>query len=291
MISGRTDIVAYYTPWLINRFKTGFVDVRNPINPKMVNRIYFKDVDIIIFCTKNPIPIIPYLKDIKIPILFHVTLTGYHDDVEVNIKDKLKIVKAIKEVSEIVGVDNVYVRYDPILINKKYTKEYHVKAFSKINTLLKGYVKKYIISFIDDYKNVRRHARELELQEITKEDIKYIAENFSKIARSSNSTVQTCAEEDLTKYGFVKDDCITLKEAYRLTGKLRYKMQKIRKNTNCHCLETVDIGAYNTCLNICKYCYANYNEDLIVKNTKNHDPSSSLLIGQLAKDDIIKVRK
>lgn len=64
-VSGRTDIVAFYTPWFINRLKEGFVDVRNPFSESQVSRIYFSDVDAIVFCTKNPRPIIPYLKDIK----------------------------------------------------------------------------------------------------------------------------------------------------------------------------------------------------------------------------------
>ena len=72
-VSGRTDIVAFYTPWFIKRLKEGFVDVRNSFNESQVSRIYFDDVDMFVFCTKNPRPIIPYLKDIKKPILFHET--------------------------------------------------------------------------------------------------------------------------------------------------------------------------------------------------------------------------
>lgn len=64
-VSGRTDIVALYTKWFINRYKEGFVDVRNPFYITSVNRIYFTDVDLIVLCTKNPIPIIPYLKENK----------------------------------------------------------------------------------------------------------------------------------------------------------------------------------------------------------------------------------
>ena len=74
MVSGRTDIINYYNEWFINRLKSGFVDVRNPINPNLVSRIFFADVDLIVICTKNPLPIIPYLKDIKIPILMQITL-------------------------------------------------------------------------------------------------------------------------------------------------------------------------------------------------------------------------
>ena len=122
-VSGRTDIVAFYTPWFINRLKEGFVDVRNPFNESQVSRIYFSDVDAIVFCTKNPRPIIPYLKDIKKPILFHVTLTGYHKDIEVNVKDKKSIINSLDQIKDIVGIENLYVRYDPIFLNHKYTLE------------------------------------------------------------------------------------------------------------------------------------------------------------------------
>lgn len=71
-VSGRTDIVAFYSKWFLQRYKEGFVDVRNPFNPKLVSRISFKDVDAILFCTKNPILILDSLKVIQKPILFHV---------------------------------------------------------------------------------------------------------------------------------------------------------------------------------------------------------------------------
>ena len=74
-VSGRTDIVAFYTNWFINRIKAGFFDVRNPINPKLISRIYYDDIDLIVFCTKNPSPIIPYLNIIKKPMVFNITLS------------------------------------------------------------------------------------------------------------------------------------------------------------------------------------------------------------------------
>ena len=64
-VSGRTNIVAFYTKLFINRYKEGFVDVRTPFYPISISRIYFNDVDLIVFCTKNPRPIIPYLKENK----------------------------------------------------------------------------------------------------------------------------------------------------------------------------------------------------------------------------------
>ena len=49
----------------MNRLDEGFIDVRNPFNPKMVSRIMMDDVDLLFFCTKNPIPILDKLQDIK----------------------------------------------------------------------------------------------------------------------------------------------------------------------------------------------------------------------------------
>ena len=91
-VSGRADIVAFYSDWFIKRYNEGFADVRNPFNPKLVSRIYFDDVDLILFCTKNPIPILDKLKYIDKPILFHVTLTPYKNDIELNILSKKTII-------------------------------------------------------------------------------------------------------------------------------------------------------------------------------------------------------
>ena len=85
-VSGRTDIVAFYSKWFMNRYNEGYVDVRNPFYPKLVSRIYFDDVDMIVFCTKNPIPILNYLDKINKPIIFQVTLTPYGKDIEANKK-------------------------------------------------------------------------------------------------------------------------------------------------------------------------------------------------------------
>ena len=82
----------------------------------------------------------------------------------------------------------------------------------------------------------------------------------------------------------------TQRLAYSLTGK-NYKKGKMRKGNLCNCVEMVDIGAYNSCKHLCKYCYANYDEAKVNENYRNHDVNSSLLIGHLTDKDTIKVRK
>lgn len=289
--SGRTDIPAFYSNWFINRVKAGFVDVRNPFNQKLVSRINFSDVDLIMFCSKNPLPMIDKLDILKVPVLFHVTITPYGKDVEPNIPDKRLIIEGVKKLSLVLGIDNVVVRYDPIFLSDKYNVDYHIKAFDKLCKNLNGYVNKIIVSFMDEYKNVRRNKNILKYKAFTREDYKKIGEAFSKSAMDNGMSVQTCFEDnDLTEYGFIKGECLSHELAYILTGK-KFKSSNVRKEKKCECVQMVDIGEYNSCMHMCKYCYANYDEKAVSSNFERHDDNSSLLIGSIQSDDVIKVRK
>ena len=290
-VSGRTDIVAFYTDWFMNRYHEGFVDVRNPFNHNLVSRIDFSDVDAILFCTKNPIPILNKINEINKPIIFHVTLTPYKKDIEPNVPPKGEIVEAIKKLSKIIGKDNLVIRYDPVFISAKYTLDYHIKAFENLCSLLDGYVSKILISFLDDYKNVRKNKKVLNFKELEESEYKAIGENFSISALKHHMIVHTCFEDrNLTEYGFSKDECLSRELAYKLTGKVYKKEWKARKEGKCHCVQMVDIGVYNSCKHFCKYCYANYDEKQVQDNFINHDPNSSLLVGKLNESDIIKKR-
>ena len=289
--SGRTDIPAFYSKWFVNRVKAGFVDVRNPFNQNLISRINFSDVDLIMFCSKNPLPMIDKLKMLKVPVLFHVTITPYSKDVEPNIPDKRLIIEGVKKLSLVLGIDNVVLRYDPIFLSDKYNVDYHIRAFDKLCKNLNGYVNKIIVSFMDEYKNVRSNRGILRYRTITKEDYKRIGEAFSKSAMDNGMSVQTCFEDnDLTQYGFIKGECLSHELAYILTGK-KFKSSNVRKEKKCECVQMVDIGDYNSCMHMCKYCYANYDEKAVSSNFERHDDNSSLLIGSIQSDDVIKVRK
>lgn len=278
--SGRTDIVAYYMNWFVNRWNEGYFDVRNPFNPKLVSRIFVSDVDMIVFCTKNPLPLLDTIHLFSVPIQLQVTITGYFKDMEPQVPDKGEIIACVQKLSSYLGKENVCVRYDPILLNSKYNVDYHIRAFNKLCTILKGYVSKMIVSFVDDYKNVRNNH--LDYHEPSNEEYLKLKEAFEK----NDMKIVSCMENKY-QIGDEKDCCISIKYAFERTGKF-FKEWKAR---DCHCVNMVDVGAYNSCLHGCKYCYANFDSKKIVSNYKMHDVNSSLLIGHLNLDDQVKIRR
>ena len=220
-ISGRTDICAFYSKWFINRLKEGFVDVRNPFYEKMVSRIYFKNVDLFVFCTKNPLPMMKYIDELKkINCLFHITLTPYHKDIEKNVIDKKIIIEAILKLCKIFGKERIYLRYDPVFIDNKYTTDYHIKAFEKLMKLFENKIDRVIISFIDLKKNTKKNK----FREVTDDDVLLISSKFGELARIHNIKIQACAEKyDLKKYGFTGEACVNPTSIFKLTGKIYSK--------------------------------------------------------------------
>lgn len=157
--------------------------------------------------------------------------------------------------------------------------------------LLDGFVDKIIISFLDMYQNARYNMPYLRPKTLTENDYKEIGINFSNSAKNHGMTVQTCAEKrNLSEYGFKVSDCITKEIARKFTGKENFRTWTARKG-KCKCVSMVDIGEYNTCINLCKYCYANFDETKVKEAFKMHDDESSLLIGNIKNNDEIKIRK
>ncbi len=290
-VGGRTDIVNYYTPWLVNRLKEGYVLTRNPYNRKQISRydLTRKHVDAIIFCSKNYQPILEHMPEIekKYPLYCHYTITCYDEDVEKKVPSIDESIQTLIQLSEIVGKERVSWRYDPILLTEKYTIEKHVETFEYITSKVHNHISSCIFSFVDMYKKVYRNMPEI--IELTSTDEENLLTHLSHIADKYSITLQSCAVKDkYEKYGIKKSGCITskiLEESNNLSFKdIKHKGSR----SGCCCMPWRDIGEYDTCLNACKYCYANTNIRLVKRNHKLHNPDSPLLIGDVNEDDVVK---
>ena len=289
----RTDIPAFYSEWFVNRIKEGFVLVRNPYNPSQVSRYSLSPdvVDLIGFCTKNPAPMLPHMDILKgYGQYWFVTITPYGKDIEPNVPDKKKVMEDFKKLSDIVGVDSMGWRYDPILVDEEHPVGWHIAEFGKMAETLSGYTNTCVISFIDLYSKVRRNFPEA--REVCHEDRLVIGKAFIEIARRYDITIRPCAEgKELEPYGADCSGCMTVKTYEKA---LHANLDVPRRGTNqrngeCACLLGTDIGAYDTCGHLCRYCYANVHADLVRKNMRRHDPRSPFLIGGELPGDVIHV--
>lgn len=287
----RTDIPAFYSEWFVNRIKEGFVLVRNPYNPSQVSRYSLSPdvVDLIGFCTKNPAPMLPHMDMLKgYGQYWFVTITPYGKDIEPNVPDKKKVMEDFKKLSDIVGVDSMGWRYDPILVDEEHPADWHIAEFRKMAETLSGYTNTCVISFIDLYSKVRRNFPEA--REVCHEDRLAIGKAFIEIARRYNITIRPCAEgKELEPYGADCSGCMTVKTYEKA---MHANLDVPRRGTNqrngeCACLLGTDIGAYDTCGHLCRYCYANVHADLVRENMRKHDPRSSFLIGGELPGDVI----
>lgn len=291
--SARTDIPAFYSEWLFQRLKEGYVYVRNPYYPTQVTKYLLNTevVDSLVFCTKNPHPLLKRLDELK-PYhpYFFVTITPYEKEIEPYVPPYQNIIKDIQYLSQQLGSHSVSFRYDPIFLNQYYTIEKHIETFDEITQQLEGYTQECVISFIDLYAKTRKNFPGI--QEVTLEQQNELARVFSKIAYQRGIHIKTCAENiDLSEYGIGHEGCITREILKDVTGysMKELKSQPLRKA--CHCYPSRDIGEYNTCMHGCLYCYANEDKKLVLQNYHRHDPLSPLLIGHIHEDDIIKQAK
>ena len=289
----RTDIPAFYSKWLLNRIKEGYVYVRNPYYRHQVTKYSLdpKVVDCLAFCTKNPHPLINHLSMLdKYKQFWFVTITPYGKDIEPNVPDKKQVINDFKILSKHLGKKSVSLRYDPIFINEKFDVSMHIKCFAKLLSELKGYTENCTISFIDMYEKVKINASDL--RPPTKSEQIEIAKAFFKIGKQNNIIVHACCEQDFLKdYGLDITGCMSKEVVEKAIGNKLNAPKNNSKRVECNCLMGNDIGSYNTCMHLCKYCYANANSNLVKKNFKNHNPDSPFLIGELEDGDKITLAK
>ena len=257
----RTDIPAFFHKWFLNRFDEGFVCSRNPYNNEVYKyNIHPEVVDCICFCSKNPRPLVRHLDKFEDYNQFwFITLNPYENDIEVNVPDYKKVIKTFADVSSTLNRDAIAWRYDPIFITEKYDLEFHIDKFEEIASQLCEFTSDCTISFIDLYKKVLRNFPEA--REVTTEEQLIIGKNFARIADEYTIKMKTCVEGTLLdRFGFDSSGCMTKQVLEKAIGNNLKVPRGKYQNRQCNCLMGRDIGAYNTCLHGCKYCYANSHE-------------------------------
>lgn len=295
--SRRTDIPAFYSDWLVNRLREGYVLTRNPMNYGQVSKILLTPevVDCIVLWTKDAKHIMDKLKDIDdlgYTYYFQFTLTPYGKDIEPYLRDKEKIIDTFIELSERIGKAKLLWRYDPIILNQTLTKEYHLEQFEYLCSRLRDYTDICTISFVDIYSKLSKTVKNQVLREITKEEMTKLAAGLAGISRRYGIELRSCCEKlDLEELGLKHGRCIDKTVIERICGcNLKTKAETTQRE-GCMCIQSIDIGTYNTCRHGCLYCYANYSYPAVEQNCLKYNPKADLLIGEITTEDKVTVRK
>ena len=294
--SRRTDIPAFYTPWFMNRVNAGFLCVRNPFNAHQIRRISLmpNDIQAIVFWTRNPKPLLPYLEDLSqrgFKYYFQYTITGYPKALEQAVPRPQNAIETFKKLSDIIGLGRVVWRYDPIIISSLTSFDEHKRLFEKLSELLAGYTRRVVISFADFYKKTERNLRDIQglnysdaLADIQK--TQDLAKFMANVAHSHNMSIQSCSEScDLMGCGIPHGKCIDDELLKTEFGLVVSSSKDEGQRSECGCIRSIDIGQYNTCLHGCSYCYATFNSTMVKNNRLKHDPSSPFLIGEAEKQN------
>lgn len=286
----RTDIPAYFSEWFFNRLKAGYVCARSPYNPNRITKFRLSPdvMDCIVFCTKNPAPMLPRLNELRgFRQFWFVTITPYGAEIEPNVPPKTEVLESFRQLANRVGAAKTAWRYDPVFINKRYTLAYHLETFARMAKQLSGHTTQCIISFIDLYEKTKRNFPQA--RTVTPQERLKFGKEVVRICGQYGMELKTCCEgTELAAIGADCQGCLTQNVLERALGLRLALPKKQPARDGCTCLLENDIGAYNTCPHGCIYCYANYDRKTVIANLKLHNPLSPLLIGEIGAGDIVK---
>lgn len=301
--SRSTDIPAFYSDWLVNRIKEGYLKWVNPFNNNS-SYISFQNTRLIIFWSKNPKPIFKHLaffeENIK-NFYFQFTLNDYDKEkLEPNVPCLQSRIDTFIELSERIGKDKVIWRFDPLILTSQIDVEKLLLKIENIGNKLKNYTNKLVFSFADitNYKKVKYNLikHNIEFNDFSEELMIYFSKRLSDLNKNWQFEVGTCAEKiNLEQYGILHNKCIdddliiklfsndtilmeflgikispkTLFNEFPTISKVKNIQDKGQRQL-CGCIISKDIGSYNTCPHLCKYCYANISNDIVLRNWKYH---------------------
>ena len=283
--SRRTDIPAFYLPWMLERLRQGYALARNPHNPRQIRRIPLnrEETDCIVFWTKDGSELLRHLDEVEgfgIPFYVQWTLTSYGPDLEPNVPDKRVLAENFRALARRIGPRRLVWRYDPVLIYGRYTDDRHIEAFDRLCRRFSGATDTCIFSFVDLYAKTRRALPAL--HPVSPEEMDKLAAAFARIAGETGIALHTCCEGDFHRFGIGPAACIDRVRMEEIVGHPMKALRDSGQRPGCGCVQSADIGAYGTCFHGCAYCYATG-----PALSTEHRPDSPLLTGKLGPEEML----
>jgi hypothetical protein len=287
--SRRTDIPAFYSEWFINRLKEGFCFVQNPYNPAQFSHICLKpaDVDAVVFWTRNALPIIPYLPEMNrqgYRYYFLYTVMANPRFLDPCCPGPEEAVEGFKKLASALGPDRVVWRYDPIVLTLKTDSGFHIEVFDWLASRLRGFTNRVVISLVQVYRKNRRRLERLSdsgspLIDISARRLDNFLESLASYAAGNGIEIFSCAQHnDMTHLGIKPGRCIDPDLIERALGIKVNSRKDPSQRPACGCVVSRDIGAYDTCIYGCRYCYASSSLKRAQRRFAAHDPLNPMLV-------------
>lgn len=279
--SRRTDIPAFYTPWLLRRLDEGFCHALNP-RSDAVARVSLVPADVLAIglFTRDPRPLLPHLEGLQaggLHFYAHMTVNGYPEDVEPRSPELNVAVSAFRALAEQLGPHFTIWRYDPIVLSERFDPAYHLERFSQLASVLAGACEQCVVSFVDPYAKTRRNLAETVAWEPGESHLS-LAEGLLGVAREHGIRLTSCAEPLAEKAGISAGACVDPQLIAALRPDVPVRLRRAPTRESCLCHQALDIGVYHTCAFGCAYCYATETPALGLANRRLHDPSDTLVL-------------
>lgn len=293
--SRRTDIPTFYSQWFMNRIRAGWCIVPNPLNMKQISKVSLrpKDVEAIIFWSKNPAPLLSHLDELDklgYRYYFQFTLNDYPRSLEPGVPNLNDRITTFLHLSRRLGPLRVIWRYDPIIISNFTPVEYHIDRFTRLAEELRDSTCRVMVSLLDLYSKTERRLSQLEQEEgfsfdknfSNSDSVTNLLKALAVIAKRNNMDIFSCAEErNYSNVGVTPGRCIDeglLNRTWRLN--LKYRKDSSQRKY-CLCMISKDIGINDTCKQGCPYCYSTRDYALAERRFSEHNPDSPILWGKL----------
>ena len=283
--SRRTDIPAFYTPWLLNRLEEGYCEWMNPFSGQMSRvSLLAEECVALVLWTRHPAPLLPHLPGLRedgYHCCAHVTLTGYPRTLEPHAPPVEVAVRNFHALSECLGADFVQWRYDPILLSREITAAYHRARFAHLARELAGATTRCLISFVNWYGKTARHLQQVAGEggwyDPGPDERRALAVSLSGIAVEYGIGLYACCNPELIGEGIQQAHCVDADLLRRLRPDLALRLRTLPTRAGCGCAASTDIGAYDTCTFGCAYCYATNSFPTARTRQRAHDPHATSL--------------
>jgi len=282
--SRRTDIPAFYTPWLLNRIRAGFCYYPNPMYPAKFYRVSLRKEDVLgfVFWTRHPAPLIPHLPELdkaKFSYYFQYTVVGYPQTIDPRSPSLDTAIKTFLALSDTIGPERVVWRYDPIILNYEISADWHFSNYCRIADAIGSATRRLVVSIIDPYQKTKRRIGSSD-NGVSYDPAAYI-DLLNRIladALCRNLSVESCAEASVKIPGIFHGSCIDAKLLNKLRRRPEPSKPKFHKQREgCLCHQSIDIGVNNSCGFGCQYCYATTNHDRAMELVKSHSSEWSCI--------------